>query len=171
MNVNGGVPTPGAGESEVLLDIDTVIGAAPLSNTSSTTRPPSTSFVQLFQAMIADGDTVITNSWRQCEDQTPLADAQAIDSVLAGAAASGITVVNGTGDGGSTCLDGSPNTIGVPADSPQRDRRRRDDADLRARPDLRLGIVVGRTGADPAGGSGRLRRQPLLRAPLLPSSP
>jgi hypothetical protein len=118
VNVNGGLATPGAGESEVLLDIDTVIGAAPFSDYVVYDAPASTSFVQMFQTMIADGDTVISNSWSQCEDQTPSADAQAIDSVLAGAAASGITVVNGTGDGGSTCLDGSANTIGVPADSP-----------------------------------------------------
>ncbi len=80
--------------------------------------PPSTSFAQMFQAMIADGDTVISNSWTECEDQTPQADAQAIDSILANAAASGVTVVNGSGDSGSTCLDGTPNTVGVPADSP-----------------------------------------------------
>jgi Pro-kumamolisin, activation domain/Bacterial Ig-like domain (group 1)/Subtilase family len=118
VNVNGGLASPGAGESEVLLDIDTVIGAAPLSNYVVYDAPASTTFAQMFQRMIADGDTVISNSWSQCEDQTPLADAQAIDSVLASAAASGITVLNGTGDGGSTCLDGSQDTIGVPADSP-----------------------------------------------------
>jgi hypothetical protein len=119
--VNGGVATPGAGQSEVLLDIDTVLDLA--NNTSPPQvvvydAPPSTSFAQMFQAMIADGDTVISNSWTQCEDQTPLADAQAIDSILANAAASGVTVVNGSGDSGSSCLDGTPNTVGVPADSP-----------------------------------------------------
>lgn len=118
--VNGGVATPGAGESEVLLDIDAVLGATTAGSPSYVVydAPQSTSFVQMFQAMIGDGDTVISNSWSQCEDQTPIADAQAIDSVLASAAASGTTVVNGTGDDGSTCLDGSANTIGVPADSP-----------------------------------------------------
>jgi Pro-kumamolisin, activation domain/Bacterial Ig-like domain (group 1) len=120
VNVNGGVGSPGAGESEVLLDIDTVLGLAPLAPTSYVVydAPPSTSFVQMFQTMIAAGDTVISNSWSQCEDQTPIADAQAIDSVLASAAGAGVSVVNGTGDGGSTCLDGSANTVGVPADSP-----------------------------------------------------
>lgn len=118
VNVNGGVASPGAGESEVLLDIDTAIGAAPFAHDVVYDAPPDTSFAQIFQTMIADGDTVISNSWSQCEDQTPLAEVQAIDSVLASAAASGITVLNGTGDGGSTCLDGSQNTIGVPADSP-----------------------------------------------------
>ena len=119
--VNGGVATPGAGESEVLLDIDTVLDLASNSTPPQVVvydAPPSTSFAQMFQAMIADGDTVISNSWTQCEDQTPQADAQAIDSILANAAASGVTVVNGSGDSGSTCLDGAPNTVGVPADSP-----------------------------------------------------
>ena len=116
--VNGGVPSPGAGESEVLLDIDTVLGGAPLSSYVVYDAPATTSFVQMFQTMISDGDTVISNSWSQCEDQTPVADIHAIDSVLASAAASGISVVNGSGDSGSSCLDGSANTIGVPADSP-----------------------------------------------------
>jgi len=121
VNVNGGVPTPGGGESEVLLDIDAVLAGtsqAPATKVVVYDAPPTTSFSQLFQAMINDGDTVISNSWSQCEDETPQADAQAIDSVLESAAAGGVSVLNGTGDSGSTCLDGSPNTIGVPADSP-----------------------------------------------------
>ncbi len=118
--VNGGVASPGAGESEVLVDIAAVMMLDPLLNTQYVVyeAPPSTSFAQLFQTMIGDGDTVISNSWSQCEDQTSQADADAIDSILAQAAASGISVFNATGDDGSTCLDGSPNTIGVPADSP-----------------------------------------------------
>jgi hypothetical protein len=119
--VNGGVVNPGPGESEVLLDIDMVIGLTEyIPNTSYAVyvAPPSTSFQQLFNTMINDGVTIISNSWSQCEDQTSLADAQAIDAVLAQAAASGISVFNGSGDSGSKCLDGNPNTVGVPADSP-----------------------------------------------------
>lgn len=119
VNVNGGVSSPGGGESEVLLDIDSVLaGAGQAVQTVVYDAPPQTSFVQIFQAMIADGDTVISNSWGRCEDQTPQAEAQAIDSVLANASASGITVVNATGDFGSSCFDGSPDTVTVPADSP-----------------------------------------------------
>ena len=104
----------------MLLDIETVMLLDPLSTTNYVVydAPPSTSFAQVFNAMINDGDTVISNSWSQCEDQTSLAEAQGIDSVLAQAAASGISVFNGSGDHGSTCLDGSANTIGVPSDSP-----------------------------------------------------
>ncbi len=118
--VNGGVVSPGPGQSEVLVDIDSVMATAPSPSTRYVVydAPQSTSFETMFNTMIDDGDTVISNSWQQCEDQTSLADAQAIDSILADAAASGITVLNGSGDAGSTCSDGSPDTVGVPADSP-----------------------------------------------------
>jgi hypothetical protein len=120
VHVNGGAGSPGLGESEVLLDIAAVMITDPSPNASYVVydAPIGTSFQQLFNAMINDGVTVISNSWSQCEDQTSLADAQSIDSILAQAAASGISVLNGSGDNGSTCLDGKPNTIGVPADSP-----------------------------------------------------
>ena len=118
--VNGGVASPGPGESEVLLDIDTSMLFDSLPGTQYVVydAPPSTSFQTMFNAMINDGDTVISNSWSECEDQVSQADAESIDSILAQAAASGISVFNGSGDSGSTCLDGSQNTIGVPADSP-----------------------------------------------------
>ena len=118
--VAGGVGAPGSGEGEVLLDIDTVLAGTAPTNAPVVVydAPANTSFVQMFQTMIGDGDTVISNSWAQCEDQTPIAEAKAIDSVLASAAASGVSVLNGAGDTGSTCLDGSANTVAVPADSP-----------------------------------------------------
>ncbi|MGD0671513.1 MAG: Ig-like domain-containing protein [Candidatus Binatus sp.] len=118
--VEGGVATPGAGEPEVLLDVDTVMLLAPTPDTSYVVydAPNGTSFGTMFSAMIDDGDTVISNSWSECEDQMSLADAQSIDTVLQSAAAGGISVFNGSGDSGTTCLDGSANTVGVPADSP-----------------------------------------------------
>ena len=64
------------------------------------------------------GSPSSANSWASCEDQVTLADVQGIDTVLQAAAASGISVFNGTGDSGSSCLDGSANTVAVPADSP-----------------------------------------------------
>jgi hypothetical protein len=118
--VDGGVATPGPGESEVLLDVDTVMLRAPLPATTYVVydAPNGTSFGTMFSAMIDDGDTVISNSWSNCEDQMSMADAQGIDTILQSAAAGGISVFNGSGDSGTTCLDGSANTIGVPADSP-----------------------------------------------------
>ena len=118
--VDGGVAEPGPGESEVLLDVDTVMMQAPLPATSYVVydAPNGTSFGTMFSAMIDDGDTVISNSWSECEDQMSQAEVQSIDTILQSAAAGGVSVFNGSGDSGTTCLDGSANTIGVPADSP-----------------------------------------------------
>jgi hypothetical protein len=119
--VNGGVSTPGSGESEVLLDIDTVLSIAPGAKIIVFSTPftgQATDYSAAFNAMIEHGVTVISNSWASCEDQVSLAEAQGIDAVLKNAAAAGISVFNGTGDGGSTCVDGTANTISVPADSP-----------------------------------------------------
>ena len=117
INVNGGAVL-GAGQDEVLLDIADVLTAAPGAAIVVYDAPPSTSYQALFNAMISGGVDVISNSWTYCEDQTTLADVTSIDSILQTAAASGISVFNGAGDTGSTCLDGNANTIGVPADSP-----------------------------------------------------
>jgi hypothetical protein len=119
--VNGGVASPGIDESEVLLDIDAVMTLAPGADVVVYEAPftgEASAYVALFNAMINDGVTVISNSWASCEDQVSRADAQSIDTVLQAAAASGISVFNGSGDSGSTCLDGSANTVSVPADSP-----------------------------------------------------
>lgn len=119
--VNGGVPTPGSGEGEVLLDIDAVMSVAPGARVAVYEAPfngRATSYTTVFNAMINGGVTVISNSWSSCEDQISQADALGIDALLQTAAAAGISVFNASGDSGSTCLDGSPNTIGVPADSP-----------------------------------------------------
>ena len=119
VNVGGGAPV-GANASEVLLDIDTVMTIAPEASYVVYSAPftGNTSFQALFNRMIDDGVTVISNSWAYCEDQTTLADVQSIDAIIATAAASGISVFNASGDSGSSCLDGSPNTITVPAGSP-----------------------------------------------------
>ncbi len=118
VSINGGVKTPGAGEPEVLLDLDSAISLSPGAQYRVYEAATSTTFEQLFNRMMNDGDTIISNSWAQCEDQTPPAETKAIDSILAQAEAAGVTVFNGTGDSGSTCLDGSANTVSVPADSP-----------------------------------------------------
>ncbi len=119
--VNGGIAAPGADQDEVLLDIDTVMDVAPGAKTVVYEAPfagAGVSFQPILNRMISDGVTVISNSWAYCEDQTTAADVQSIDMINQQAAASGITVLNGSGDTGSRCLDGSPNVIAVPADSP-----------------------------------------------------
>lgn len=120
VHVNGGAQL-GPEESEVLIDIIAVMSNARGAQVVVYDAPFSnirTSFQTLFNRMISDGVTVISNSWVYCEDQTSAADAQSIDSILASAAAAGITVLNSTGDFGSACVNGSGNTISVPADSP-----------------------------------------------------
>jgi subtilase family serine protease len=116
--VNGGLASPGPGEAETLLDIDTVMSVASVANVVVYDAPGTTSFQSLFNTMVNDGDTVISNSWSYCEDQTSLADVQSIDAIFANASASGVSIFNASGDSGSSCLDGSANTVGVPADAP-----------------------------------------------------
>ncbi len=120
VHVNGGA-TAGANQSEVLIDIDAILVAAPGARVvvyDAPFRGAGNSFQPVLNRMISDGVTVISNSWAYCEDQTSLADVQSIDAILQNAAAAGVSVFSGSGDTGSTCLDGAANTIPVPADSP-----------------------------------------------------
>jgi hypothetical protein len=120
IHVNGGA-TVGPEEAEVLMDVIAAMSNAPGANVVVYDAPFTTirtSFQTLFNRMIGDGVTVISNSWVYCEDQSTLADAQSLDSILASAAAAGITVLNSTGDFGSTCVNGSSNTASIPASCP-----------------------------------------------------
>ena len=107
VHVAGGAGAPGPQESEVLLDIDAVMSLAPGAQVVVYDGPFNGrgSFQTMFNAMINDGVNVISNSWAYCEDQTTLADVQSIDSILASAGAAGISVLNGSGDNGSTCSE------------------------------------------------------------------
>lgn len=120
VHVAGGAGAPGPDESEVLLDIDAALSVAPGAQVVVYDGPftGAGSFQTMLNAMLSDRDTVISSSWAYCEDQTTAADVQAIDTILQNAAAAGVTVLNGAGDRGSACLDGSPNTLHVPADAP-----------------------------------------------------
>ena len=118
--VNGGA-TRGDDEAEVLMDTVSVMVLAPGARIVIYNAPftgAGTSFQALFNAMLNDGVDIISNSWAYCENQTTLADVQSIDALFQAAAASGISVFNASGDSGSTCLNGSPNTVAVPAGSP-----------------------------------------------------
>ena len=120
VHVNGGA-TLGANQDEVLLDIADILTTATGAQVAVYDAPftgSGTSFQGIFNAMIGGGVTIISNSWSYCEDQTTLADVQSIDTIFQTAAASGISAFNASGDTGTTCLDGSPNTAGVPATSP-----------------------------------------------------
>ena len=116
----GGGATAGPDQSEVLLDLAALVGVVSDANITIYDAPFSGagSFQSVFNAMINDNVNVISNSWAYCENQTTLSDVQSIESILQTAAAAGISVVTGSGDRGSTCLDGSANTTHVPASSP-----------------------------------------------------
>jgi kumamolisin len=117
----GGGATPGPHQDEVLLDIDSVLTIAPAAKVVVYDAPftgAGTSFQMVLNKMVSDNVSIISNSWAYCEDQTSLADVQSIDTIFQNAAASNISVFNGSGDSGNTCLDGSVGTISVPADSP-----------------------------------------------------
>ncbi len=117
VDVNGGAAI-GPNENEVLLDIADVLTAAPGAKVIVFDGAPSTSYQAMLNAMINRNVDIISNSWAYCENQTTLADVQSIDTILQTAAASGISVLTGAGDHGSTCLDGSANVASVPATSP-----------------------------------------------------
>ena len=120
VDVNGGAAF-GGNQDEVLLDVDTVMTIAPGAKVVVYDAPfgvPGATFQAVFNQMIGDGVNIISNSRAYCENQTTAADVESIDSIFQSAAASNISVFNGAGDSGSTCLDGSPNTVAVPADSP-----------------------------------------------------
>lgn len=117
--VNGGAPL-GADQSEQLLDVTTVMTVAPGADVVTVHAPfaGAGSFQALFNAALDAGATVISNSWAYCEDQTTLADVQGLDAIFQSAAAAGVSIFNASGDSGSTCLNGSPNTVSVPAGAP-----------------------------------------------------
>jgi hypothetical protein len=120
VDVAGGAPV-GAGETDALLAVSVILNLAPGAQIAVYDAPlaaNAASFQAVLNRMINDGVTVISNTNTYCEDQTTLADVQSLDSTLASAAASGITVLSATGDAGSACRDGSQNTIAVPTDSP-----------------------------------------------------
>ena len=117
VHVNGGAAL-GANQDEVLLDITTVMAVAPGAQVVLYDAPSNASFQSIFNAMVNDRVTVISNSWAYCEDQTTLSDVQSLDSIFQTAAAAGISVFNAAGDTGTTCLNGAPNTVAVPASAP-----------------------------------------------------
>ena len=112
-----GSPQP-ASEQEILLDIDSILTLAPGAQIVVYEAPQSTTFDAMFNYMVSDKDTVISNSWASCENEESSSELNALDTSLQGAVASGVTVLNATGDSGSTCLDGAADTVSVPADDP-----------------------------------------------------
>ena len=80
VDVNGGIPTPGANQDEVVIDIAATLGNAPGAQTVVYDAPfaGGASFEAVVKAMIDDRVTIISSSWAYCEDQTTLADAEGL---------------------------------------------------------------------------------------------
>jgi len=114
-------PDPNGGETEVLLDLATVMGMAPGAlyrvYESCNVCSNSFSFAAMFQRMLNDQVTVISNSWGTCEAFNTPATVNSIETVLQSASAAGVSVFTASGDSGSTC-GGNANDAGVPADAP-----------------------------------------------------
>jgi hypothetical protein len=115
----------GINESEVLLDIDTVMGMAQGANygvfESCSNCLGHLDFAAMFNWMLSSGVTVISNSWARCETETTDVTRNSIETVLQMAAASGVSVFNASGDTGSACITLantlSPNVY-IPASAP-----------------------------------------------------
>lgn len=110
----------GQGQFEVVLDVSLILTLAPDAQIRvyHSRLGLAGGFQSQFNAMINDGVDIISNSWGYCENQTTLADVESIEAILQTAKASGISMFSASGDTGSTCLNGSPNTVTVPASSP-----------------------------------------------------
>ncbi len=124
--VNGGT-TDSSGQIEDLLDIDVALGIAPGAAVVDYQAPncqngpnSCTSWQQMFNAMISDHDTVISNSWASCESDDTSANVQNIDSIFASAAGGGVAIFTASADNENTCIGAAtyPNTISVPGDAP-----------------------------------------------------
>ena len=103
----------------MLLDIDTVMTIAPDANVSVYARRlrHGGSFQTVLNKMI-DKSYGHQQQLGILRGRDHVADVNSIDTIFQNAAAAGISAFNGAGDTGSTCLDGSANTVAVPADSP-----------------------------------------------------
>ena len=123
-----GSPSGGAGTTEVLLDVDTVMGMAPGASYYVFDAPFNVSFATLIQDMSGSNGfpamDAISISWDSCEADMPRSEADGIDTVIAAAAAANIGVFTASGDtqgfciGGNNGATGESGTIAVPADSP-----------------------------------------------------
>jgi Pro-kumamolisin, activation domain/Subtilase family len=106
------------GEGEVLLDLEIVVGMAPQATYAVYVARDSVSFHDMFNAMINDNVSVISNSWSECESTIPVADLDGLETILASAAGSGISVFNASGDAGPVCTINKKTDVTTPSDVP-----------------------------------------------------
>lgn len=127
VDVDGGVVASGGiGTTEVLGDIDAVLGFAQGANVVVADAPSKASWTDVYNALLGSvaGGTqgLISTSWDSCEYDMSASEAQSIDSLFQQAAASGIFFFTASGDYGGVCIDPNgtygSNVPAAPADAP-----------------------------------------------------
>jgi hypothetical protein len=130
--VDGGVPpsgcsitSDGCGETEVLLDIDAVLGLAPGAKVAVFVSPEDSSdqLTSLFVArnyLESRKGGVISDSWGVCEPEVPSVNLNSMETQLQVMTMLGETFFVASGDHGSSCVGAQvwPNTVTYPADAP-----------------------------------------------------
>ena len=131
--INGGTTPSGCtitqskcGSTEVLLDIEAVMGIAQGANVIVFDAPQGADLPSALNTagnVLADqGGGVLSTSWNQCEGEVSQSDVATTDSILYDNMFFGVTLFALTQDTGSTCPGGGgstyPNTIAYPADAP-----------------------------------------------------
>jgi hypothetical protein len=138
--VNGGTPLVGCGNpfvppcdpTEVLLDIDAVLGMAPGANIVVFVAPQGTSMINVInsainrlRALTSGGGGILSLSFSLSEDGrdgVSSSDADSMEGLLQSATYSGFSLFVASGDNGSTSVDGKgnmyPNRVTFPADAP-----------------------------------------------------
>jgi len=119
-SMGGAITQSTGGASEILLDIDTVLGLAPGASIAVYEAPNdgSVSWATMFSTMVNEGATVISNSWGDCESYVAASVLDGIDATLKDGAARGVTAFSASGDSGNVCNGSVAGSAGVPDDAP-----------------------------------------------------
>lgn len=129
VDVNGGTGVSGGlGTTEVLGDIDTVMGMAPAARYVVFDAPQGTSDLHVInsaingiRAMTGGQGGIISLSWGWCESEVSDSEVDSMEGLVQAGVASGFSFFFASGDNGSTCTDSQgawANRVGFPSDVP-----------------------------------------------------
>jgi kumamolisin len=101
--VNGGVGSPGDGQDEVNLDVDTVRAIAPRAKILDfEATNGEAGFAEMMNAIVADGRSkIVSISWGRCDLRLPPGVRNADEAAFSAAAAAGVTTYVAAGDEGA----------------------------------------------------------------------
>ncbi len=122
--VNGGVATPGKGQSEVSLDIDVIRAVAPKAQILNYEAPNvGGALADVIDKIVQDRRADVASiSWGRCEADRTAEAMSRLATSMAGAANAGITVYVASGDHGAYgCIDSDRENLTISADSPATD--------------------------------------------------